>query len=116
MTSGASSLLLEEARTIDRTFHTTIVDAMGNSIVSDAYQVNSLKLSLIRQERGQLTMALLPQVMHDHLNIINALEKRDAPGAVVAMTAHIKRGLDRSLGNLDHWSAPHEMDRSVLGS
>ena len=89
---------LAEAQTVDFNFHTTIVDALGNAIISDAYRVNSLKLSLVRQERGRLTMALLPLAMQDHLAIIAALERRDAVGAAQAMATHVMRGRNRSLG------------------
>ena len=89
---------LAEAQTTDFNFHTTIVDALGNAIISDAYRVNSLKLSLVRQERGRLTMALLPLAMQDHLAVIAAIERRDAIGAAQAMATHIMRGRNRSLG------------------
>ncbi|MBX3540803.1 MAG: GntR family transcriptional regulator [Chelatococcus sp.] len=99
------AVFLAEAQAMDFNFHTTIVDALGNAIISDAYRVNSLKLSLVRQERGRLTMALLPLAMKDHLSIITALEKSDAVGAVEAMARHIMRGRNRSLG-IDSESEP----------
>lgn len=90
--------LLDDAQILDLGFHTTVVDALGNAIISDTYRVNSLKLSLVRQERGRLTMALLPLAMRDHLAIIATLERRDPIEAARAMATHIRRGLDRSLG------------------
>lgn len=89
--------MLARARDVDSAFHAVIVDSLGNRIISEAYRLNSLKLSLIRQERGLMTDSLVSIAMGDHLRIIAALERRDGPAAVAAMSDHVLRGCSRAL-------------------
>jgi DNA-binding GntR family transcriptional regulator len=75
--------LVAEAQAVDWGFHDSVVDALGNEIVSKAYRVND---------------QIVAPVMQEHLRIMEALERRDAPAAVAALVAHINRARDRALG------------------
>jgi DNA-binding GntR family transcriptional regulator len=90
--------LVLAAQTVDRQFHNTIIEALGNKVIADAYRVNSLKISLVRQEQGRLFDQLVIPTMRDHMRIITAIEAGDPAGAADAMTAHIMRGRNRALG------------------
>lgn len=90
--------LVAEAQAVDWGFHDSVVDALGNEIVSKAYRVNTIKIRLIRQEHIRIHDQIVVSVMQEHLRIMEALERRDAPVAVAALVAHINRARDRALG------------------
>ena len=49
-----------EAQAIDWRLHDMFIDALGNSIISMAYRVNSVKLRLIHQERYRIDGRVVP--------------------------------------------------------
>lgn len=93
---GASAELEQRAQATDWGMHNAFVDAMGNSIISNAYRVNSIKMRLINQERFRIDGRVGP-VMGEHLAVLEAIEKRNAEEAVQNLTAHINNARDRSL-------------------
>lgn len=78
----------EEAQQIDWKMHNSFIDAMGNSIISMAYRVNSVKTRLINQERYTIEGRVAP-VMREHLRIVSAIESRDPAKAMEALAEHI---------------------------
>ncbi|MBE9607211.1 GntR family transcriptional regulator [Acetobacteraceae bacterium H6797] len=96
--SGQDERLLSEAQAVDWDFHDRIIDALGNAIISNSYRVNSIKIRLIRQSQTRLESNLVAPVMRDHLAVIEALERRDAPEAVEALSRHIRNAQMRALG------------------
>ena len=48
---GISRDLLEEAQAVDWAFHDTLIDSLGNDILTATYRVNSIKIRLIRLDR-----------------------------------------------------------------
>jgi DNA-binding GntR family transcriptional regulator len=90
--------IVHAARDADLRLHTTIIDHLGNKVITDAYRVNSLKISLVRQEQGRLIGEIVMPTMRDHLRIIEAIEAGDPARAAEAMTAHIMKGRNRALG------------------
>jgi DNA-binding GntR family transcriptional regulator len=90
--------LMAEAQALDWDLHATIVDALGNRIISDAYRVNAIKIRLIRQEQTQLNDAVVLPTMREHLDIIAGIEKRDPAAASEAMAAHIVSARKRATG------------------
>jgi DNA-binding GntR family transcriptional regulator len=88
---------IDSAQAVDWNFHDRIIDALGNSIVSNAYRVNSIKIRLIRREKTRLDDGLLEPAMRDHLKVIAALEKRDVAGAQAALGEHIENARRRAL-------------------
>ena len=90
--------LVVAAQGVDWRLHNTIIEALGNKVISDAYRVNSIKISLVRQEQGRLFDQLVLPTMRDHMRIIEAIEAGNPTLAAAAMTAHIMTGRNRALG------------------
>lgn len=95
---GANAALIARAQAVDDGMHATIVDALGNGIVSNAWRVNQLKIRLIRQSETRLDADLVAPVMRVHLGVIDAIATRDPVRAAEAMEAHISASRDRALG------------------
>ena len=95
--SGNGSPELDaRAQAIDWGMHDAFIDALGNSIISNAYRVNSIKMRLINQERFRIA-GHVKSVMAEHLAIIEAVERRDVDEAVERLVAHIRSARDRAL-------------------
>lgn len=90
--------LMAEAQALDWDLHATIIDALGNRIISDAYRVNAIKIRLIRQEQTQLNDTVVLPTMREHLDIIAGIEQRDPAAAAAAMAAHIVSARRRATG------------------
>ncbi|WP_395456316.1 GntR family transcriptional regulator [Azospirillum melinis] len=95
---GIQPALLQEAQDIDWALHLTIIDALGNAIVSDAYRVNQIKIRLIKQSKTKLNTAVLVPTMREHLAIIHAIQARDPERAKDAIGTHILSARDRAIG------------------
>ncbi len=87
--SGEDSGLMEEAEATDLMLHEAVIDHLGNEIVSNAYRVNWIKIKLIRLAETRLYVTMIPQVMGEHMKIIEAVERRDEEAAARAMADHI---------------------------
>jgi DNA-binding GntR family transcriptional regulator len=90
--------LIAEAQDIDWDLHATIVDGLGNAIISDAYRVNSIKIRLIRQQQTRLNDGVVIPTMREHLAIIDAIATRDPEQASEVMRRHILSARDRAIG------------------
>ena len=95
---GVTPTLLDAAQAVDWGLHDTMVDALGNEIVSAIYRVNSLRIRLIRLDRVTLTAESLQPAMDEHLALIAALRTRDPQRAVAAIDAHLTHARNRALG------------------
>ncbi|MCA3634025.1 MAG: GntR family transcriptional regulator [Methylobacterium sp.] len=95
--AGERESLIADAEATDRNLHEAIIDHLENDIVSKAFRVNWIKIKLIRQNETKLYAELVIPVMRDHLKVIEAIERRDAEGAVLAMTAHISASRARAI-------------------
>lgn len=95
--NGNGSLELDaRAQAVDWGMHDAFIDALGNSIISNAYRVNSIKMRLINQERFRIA-GHVKSVMAEHLAIIEAIQRRDVDEAVERLVAHIRSARDRAL-------------------
>ncbi len=95
--SGNGSAELDaRAQAVDWGMHDAFIDALGNSIISNAYRVNSIKMRLINQERFRIA-GHVKSVMAEHLAIIEAIQRRDVEEAVERLVAHIRSARDRAL-------------------
>jgi DNA-binding GntR family transcriptional regulator len=95
--SGDSSHELEvHAQAVDWGMHDAFIDAFGNTIISNAYRVNSIKMRLISQERFRIDGRVGP-VMGEHLKVLEAIERRSVEDAVNNLVAHIHHARDRAL-------------------
>jgi DNA-binding GntR family transcriptional regulator len=90
--------LIAEAQAVDNGFHESVVDAVGNAILSKTYRVNAIKIRLIRQSRTRLDADLVVPVMQEHLRMIEALESREPTEASEAFAVHILNARNRALG------------------
>jgi DNA-binding GntR family transcriptional regulator len=93
--------LLAAAQAVDWGLHDTMIDALGNEIISSIYRVNSLRIRLIRLDRVTLDARALLPAMEEHLALIAALRTRDPPRAAAALEAHINHARNRALGFQD---------------
>ncbi|AHF87311.1 GntR family transcriptional regulator (plasmid) [Rhizobium leguminosarum bv. trifolii WSM1689] len=95
--SGDGSHELEvHAQAVDWGMHDAFIDALGNTIISNAYRVNSIKMRLISQDRFRIDGHVGP-VMVEHLKVLEAIERRSAEDAVNSLVAHINHARDRAL-------------------
>jgi DNA-binding GntR family transcriptional regulator len=94
--AGPSPELEQHAQATDWGMHNAFIDAMGNSIISNAYRVNSIKMRLINQERIRIEGRVAP-VMKEHLAVLEAIESRSIENAVQRLVAHIGNARDRAL-------------------
>ena len=90
--------LVHRAQLIDWNLHDTIIDALGNKIISSAYRVNSIKIRLINQSGTRLYASIVEPVMRDHLGVIAALEGRDPDLSERLLGEHINAARNRALG------------------
>ncbi|MGO7635567.1 GntR family transcriptional regulator [Rhizobium leguminosarum] len=95
--NGDGSHELEvHAQAVDWGMHDAFIDALGNTIISNAYRVNSIKMRLISQDRFRIEGHVGP-VMVEHLKVLEAIERRSAADAVNSLVAHINHARDRAL-------------------
>jgi DNA-binding GntR family transcriptional regulator len=90
--------VIRRAQIVDWDMHDTIVDFLGNEIVSSAYRVNSIKIRLIRQAEVRLDPTRVETVMREHLGIVRRMAARDVEGARNALGAHIQDAKNRAMG------------------
>ncbi|MDS7597928.1 GntR family transcriptional regulator [Agrobacterium tumefaciens] len=93
---ASSTELDERAQAVDWGMHDAFIDSLNNSIISNAYRVNSIKMRLINQERFRIA-GHVKSVMKEHLAILEAIERRSVDEAVERLTAHIRNARDRAL-------------------
>ncbi|WP_337268424.1 GntR family transcriptional regulator [Oryzifoliimicrobium ureilyticus] len=93
---GPSIELEQHAQATDWGMHNAFVDAMGNSIISNAYRVNAIKMRLINQERIRIEGRVAP-VMREHLAVLEAIQKRSVEEAIHRLVAHLGNARDRAL-------------------
>ena len=95
--SGKSSPELDaRAQAVDWGMHDAFIDSLGNSIISNAYRVNSIKMRLINQERFRIA-GHVKSVMAEHLTILEAIERRAPEEAAERVVVHIRSARDRAL-------------------
>jgi|SRR5579859_1730874 len=94
--AGCTPEIEAEAQAIDWGLHNTIVEALGNGIITNAYRVNAIKMRLIRQERVRIDGLVVP-VMREHLSIVAAIETRDPALAAAKLVEHINNARNRAL-------------------
>ena len=95
---GVTPALLADAQAIDWGLHDTMIDALGNEIISAIYRVNSLRIRLIRLDRVTLDAEALRPAMEEHLTLLAALRSRDPQRAAAALEAHLTHARNRALG------------------
>ncbi len=92
--------LMTEAYKTDRALHDRLIESIGNSIVSDTYDLNFAKIRLIRLNGKHLPGRSL-DIMNEHLEILRALKARDIESARSALKKHLVVSHRRALGQTD---------------
>ncbi|MEO8507455.1 MAG: GntR family transcriptional regulator, partial [Betaproteobacteria bacterium] len=95
---GVTPTLLDAAQAVDWGLHDTMIDALGNEIISAIYRVNSLRIRLIRLDRVTLNAESLQPAMDEHLALLAALRTRDPQCAIEAIETHLTHARNRALG------------------
>jgi DNA-binding GntR family transcriptional regulator len=95
--SGEKETLIADAERVDRSLHEAVIDHLDNEIISNAFRVNWIKIKLIRQNETRLYAELVIPVFRDHMQVIEAIERKDSDAAVAAMTAHINQSRARAI-------------------
>lgn len=90
--------LLEDAQAVDARMHDSMIDALGNEILSEIHRVNMDRIRLIRLDRGRLTPANLVNSIKEHLAVIRACKRREGAGAAHAMEVHLSNAMRRAMG------------------
>ena len=65
--------------------------------MQQAYDINSIRIRLIKLDRIMLTRATLPEAFGDHFAIIDAILLREADKAARAMDTHIVNARNRAM-------------------
>lgn len=92
--------LEKDSQAVDWGLHDTMVDAIGNEILSEIYRVNSLHVRLIRYDADSMRPVQVVPAMREHLEFLRALADHDAEGALAHMMAHIEQSKHRVLGGM----------------
>lgn len=89
--------LAREFIRIDFDLHEALISGLDNEIISEVYRVNADRILLIRLT-NRLSRERVITATNEHLAIIEALKRRDAGGAVVAMERHLATSLQGMMG------------------
>lgn len=91
-----SSRSLDNALEVDWRMHDTIIESLNNQLVSEIYQINAVRLRLIKAN-NRLNPDRVFGALEEHVNILTRCREGDAEGAVRAMESHIRTALNRAL-------------------
>lgn len=94
---GATPELLERGQEIDTGFHMKLILATGNELLLQAYNVNAIRIRLIKLDRIKLSALVLPEAFGDHLAIIDAVLARDTGAAIDAIDRHMMHARMRAM-------------------
>lgn len=95
-TGNPDPRLLDAALQVDWGMHDLIVESVGNRIMMTAHRQNFDKIRMIRLH-GR-SPRYLPLAMEEHVLVIDALRRRDADAAAVALGRHLAAAERRALG------------------
>jgi DNA-binding GntR family transcriptional regulator len=73
----------------DLSLHDALSGWLDNPLAAEVYRVNRDRIAVIQNTRPFLPDRIVP-AMHEHLAIIDALERRDAEAAVAAIAEHYR--------------------------
>ncbi|MGR3804188.1 GntR family transcriptional regulator [Marinibacterium profundimaris] len=88
---------LQRGQDIDSGFHQALIQATGNELMMQAYNINFIRIRLIKLDRIRLNRDILPTAFAEHFAIIEGILSRDPVTAMQAMDAHIAHARDRAM-------------------
>lgn len=91
--------VLAQAVEIDWRMHDESVAAMNNRLINEIYQINTVRLRLIRANI-QLTEQRVCGAMTEHIGILEACVAGDAELAATRCAKHIEISMQRAMGGL----------------
>lgn len=97
LATNPSTALLDEGQDIDTGFHDLLIGCTENELLIQAYNVNFIRIRLIKLDRIRLSETVLPAAFGDHLAILDAIDARDRAAAATTMEAHIRNARDRAI-------------------
>lgn len=84
-----SPALFEASQRLDADFHNLLIASTENELLIQAYNVNSIRVRLIKLDRVRLSSVNLPSAFADHISVIDAILSRNIGDAITAMDAHM---------------------------
>ena len=90
-----------DRRTADQRFHRTLWESSGSRVLADVLYPLVRKLMLITTTRFRYGRT--SRSYQEHKEILSALRRRDAAGAVAHMRSHLRTAMK---SNLDAWERP----------
>lgn len=91
--------VLERAVEVDWRMHDVIIASLGNQLIDEIYQINAVRLRLIKAN-NRLTGDRLFSALAEHIEILTRCLAHDPDGAAAAIEAHINTALSRTLQGL----------------
>lgn len=95
--SDATATVLAEGQDIDTGFHNLLMEGTKNELLVHAYNVNTIRIRLIKLDRILLNSEVLPSAFADHLAVIDAIIARDTARSIEAMDHHIRNARERAI-------------------
>ena len=89
--------LLADASAVDSGFHELMIDGLGNELIAEIYRVNSLRIRLIKLEGAVMSGEVLQSTMGEHLQVVEAMKRRDPDAVRRCIEAHVDSALARVL-------------------
>lgn len=81
---------------INEAFHMRLLE-IANNRWRDQMVADLRKVMKLNRHNSLLKSGRIEESLHEHQSIMSALTRRDAPGAMQAMQAHFKNGLEAAL-------------------
>lgn len=95
--ADSSAALFDECQDIDTSFHKLFIDSTENELLIQAYEINSIRIRLIKLDRIKLSPTSLPGAFGDHLKVLDAVLNRDLHAAIDAMDQHMLNARERAM-------------------
>ncbi len=92
-----SKEFLSESLSVDYAFHETIIDEVGNELLSNTFRQVFDKIRIIWLDSSFPLRRVLP-AMQEHMEIIRAIKKNDPELAAAACEKHLTTSMMRALG------------------
>jgi DNA-binding GntR family transcriptional regulator len=89
--------LVARAQAIDWGFHDLIVESLGNPLLNDVHRVNAIRIRIMMYDRVTLSPDVLAPALDEHRPLLDAVQNRDADGALSALKFHLASARRRAL-------------------
>ncbi|MDE0537805.1 MAG: GntR family transcriptional regulator [Rhodospirillales bacterium] len=90
--------IFREKLEVDFMLHDTIMEFMGNPLMTRAFQQSSEQMRLFRLNIAKSQGYFDLPSLDEHMDILRALEKRDGKAAAKAMAKHLNGARERAIG------------------